>query len=92
MYRIISNGAVASTVDKLRYVRVQRNGVVIGCDELHAQGIVVGNTCYHLPGLPLFPGAQEAAVEEFDGASEIAALDAALLDMSYQMLTGGEMG
>ena len=89
MYRVLQNGVLIATVDELRYMRAQRNGVVINCGEREAQGIVVGDVYYHLPWLPALPGAQEATVESFDGAAEIAALDGALLDMSYQMLTGG---
>lgn len=84
VYRIIQNGAVIATVDRLQYIRNQRNGVVINCAEAAAQGIYVNDACYHLPWLPALIGAAgEVTVEEFDGGATIAALDAAVVELEY---------
>lgn len=84
MYRIIKDGNTLATVDKLQYVRCQRNGVVINCPEREAQGICVEDEFYHLPWLPMLPGAVDVTYEEFSGADTIAELDEAVIELEYQ--------
>lgn len=84
MFRVIQNGAVIATVDRLQFVRMQKNGVVINCPESEAQGICVNDTFYHLPWLPALSGAQDVTYEEFSGADAIAELDEAVIDLAYQ--------
>ena len=68
MFNITQNGELIATVDKLAFVKRQDNGVIVNCSEAEAHGIVYGEAFYHLPYLPLFPGAEDATVEEFSGA------------------------
>lgn len=72
MFNITKDGALIATVDKLAFVRRQDNGVIVNCAEADAQGIVYGDEFYHLPYMPIFPGAQEAIVDEFNGAQLLA--------------------
>lgn len=90
MYRIIKDGAVIATVDKLAFWRRQRNGVRILCPEQEASGIIVNDAFYHLPWRPESGGGEpDATCEEFDGAATIEELDEALLDATYQNIIGG---
>ena len=89
MYRIIKDGSTLATVDKLRYVKSQRNGVVINCKDTEAHGICVADEFYHLPWLPTLPGAEAVTYEEFSGTDTIAELDTALLEAEYQKIIGG---
>lgn len=89
MFNITQNGELIATVDKLAFVKRQDNGVIVNCSEAEAHGIVYGEAFYHLPYLPLFPGAEDATVEEFSGVDTIAELDEALLDAEYENLLGG---
>ena len=84
MYRIIKDGTTLTTVDKLQFVRGQRNGVVINCKDAEAQGICVEDVFYHLPWLPALPGAEDVTYEEFSGADTIAELDEAVIELEYQ--------
>ena len=68
MFNITKGGELIATVDKLAFVKRQDNGVIVNCSEAEAHGIVYGEAFYHLPYLPLFPGAEDATVEEFSGA------------------------
>lgn len=78
MYEVTKDGSVIATVDRLQFVRQQPNGVVINCAEADAQGICVNDTFYHLPWLPVLPGAEDVTIEEFDGAAALAAIQEAL--------------
>ena len=71
-------------MDRLQFVRRQRNGVVINCPEKEAQGICVGDAFYHLPWLPTLLGAEDATVEEFSGTETIGELDRAIIDLEYR--------
>lgn len=84
MYRIVKEGSTLATVDKLQYVKSQRNGVVINCSQREAQGICVEDVFYHLPWLPALPRAEEVTYEEFSGADTIAELDEAVIELEYQ--------
>lgn len=78
MYEVTKDGAVIATVDRLQFVRRQPNGIVINCPEAEAQGICVNDEFYHLPWLPVLPGAEDVTIEEFDGAAALAAIQEAL--------------
>jgi hypothetical protein len=78
MFEITKCGAVIARVDRLQYVKQQRDGTVINCPEAEAQGICVNDTFYHLPWLPVLPGAEDVTIEEFDGAAALAAIQEAL--------------
>lgn len=84
MYHIIKDGATIATVDRLAFVRMQSNGVIINCTECEAQGICVGDVFYRLPWLPHLPGAQTVTYTEFSGPAAIAELDNAVIDLTYQ--------
>ena len=84
MYRIIKDGNTLATVDKLQFVKSQRNGVVINCHEREAQGICVEDVFYHLPWLPTLHWAEDVTYEEFSGADTIAELDEAVIELEYQ--------
>lgn len=84
MYRITQNGQTIATVDRLQFVRRQRNGVVINCPEAEAHGICVNDAFYHLQWMPVLNGAVDVMVEEFSGVDTIAELDEAVIDLEYQ--------
>lgn len=68
MFNITKGDTLIATVDRLSFVRRQDNGVIVNCAEADAQGIVYGDTFYHLPYLPALLGAEDVTVEEFNGA------------------------
>lgn len=78
MYEVTKDGAVIATVDRLQFVRRQSNGIIINCPEAESQGICVNDEFYHLPWLPVLPGAEDVTIEEFDGAAALAAIQEAL--------------
>ena len=84
MYRIIKDGNALATVDKLQFVRRQRNGIAINCQEREAQGICVEDVFYHLPWLPTLTNAEDVTYEEFSGVDTIAELDEAVIELEYQ--------
>jgi hypothetical protein len=49
MYEISKGGAVIARVDRLQYIKQQRDGTVINCSEREAQGVCVNDVFYHLP-------------------------------------------
>lgn len=75
MYYVIKDGAVISTEDKARYVKLQDNGVYVLCPEVDAEGIVVNNdyVC-HLSGKPPLPGVDTVSLVEFSGADKISSV------------------
>lgn len=78
MFEIAKGGAVIALVDRLQYVKQQRDGTVINCDEREAQGICVNDTFYHLPwGAPM-AGTEDVQINEFSGADALAAIQEAL--------------
>jgi hypothetical protein len=78
MFEIAKGGAVIARVDRLQYVKQQRDGTVINCDEREAQGICVNDTFYHLPwGAPM-AGTEDVQINEFNGADALAAIEEAL--------------
>lgn len=78
MFEIAKGGIVIARVDKLQYVRPQKNGVIINCDEKDAHGIVVNDEFYHLPWAPALPGTEDVEISEFSGADALAAIEEAL--------------
>ena len=77
MYRLINqNGAILSTEDKARYVRMQSNGVIVLCPENEAQGVVVNNDYpVNLDGRPPLPGVDTTVqLTEFNGPARLAAV------------------
>ena len=81
MFEITKGGAVIARVDRLQYVKQQRDGTVINCDEREAQGICVNDTFYHLPWAAPMAGTEDVQINEFSGADVIAEYDAALTEI-----------
>lgn len=78
MFEITNGGAVIARVDRLQYVKQQRDGTVINCDEREAQGICVNDTFYHLPWAAPMAGTEDVQISEFNGADALAAIEEAL--------------
>jgi len=82
MYEINKNNTRLSIEDKVRYVRLQSNGIYVLCDESDAQGIVVNNEhIYHLAGRHALPDAETVTTHEFSGAQALQ--DAAEVAQAY---------
>ena len=85
MYNIIKDGETIATVDRLQFFKRQRNGIPVNCPESEANGILVNDTFCHLPWRPESGGGEaDVSYEEFSGASAIAELDEAVIDLEYQ--------
>lgn len=72
MYEIRKDGGVIATLDRLQYVKQQRDGTIINCSERDAQGICVNDVFYHLPWLPPLAGTVDVEVKEFSGVAALA--------------------
>lgn len=76
MYRIKNlNGEEIATVDRIQFVKEERNGAIILCEGPKAQGIVADDILYHLIGLPPFGDRQTVTYEEFSGKDYEAVID-----------------
>lgn len=75
MFEIIKDGAVIARVDRLQYVKQQRDGTVVNCGEREAQGVCVNDVFYHLPWAPPMAGAENVQISEFSGADALAAAE-----------------
>lgn len=78
MFEVAKGGTVIARVDRLQYVKQQRDGTVINCAEREAQGVCVNDTFYHLPWAPALPGTEDVEISEFSGADALAAIQEAL--------------
>jgi len=87
MFEVTKGGAVIARVDKLQYIKQQRDGTVINCNEREARGICVNDTFYHLPWAAPMAGTEDVTIEEFNGAAVIAESEAAVDELL--MLIGG---
>lgn len=79
MYKLIKNdGAILSTEDKARYVKMQSNGVLVLCPESEAQGLVVDNDyAVNLEGRTPIPDIEiTVSLSEFNGPDKLAAVTA----------------
>ena len=87
MFEVTKGGAVIARVDRLQYVKQQRDGTVINCAEKEAQGICVNDVFYHLPWAAPMAGTEDVQINEFNGAAVIAESEAAVDELL--MLIGG---
>ena len=78
MFEIAKGGTVIARVDRLQYVKQQRDGTVINCDEREAQGICCNDVFYHLPWAAPMAGTEDVQVTEFSGADALAAIEEVL--------------
>lgn len=79
MYKIIdTNNNLLSLEDKVRYVKMQPNGVIVLCSGSEAQGVVVNNDyAVNLDGRDPIPGIDTTVkIEEFSGVEMISELEA----------------
>ena len=79
MYKLINiNGDTISLEDKVRYVKMQANGIIVLCPESEAQGVVVNNDyAVNLYGRDPIPGIDATVkIEEFNGSEMLAELEA----------------
>ena len=78
MFEVAKGGVVIARVDRLQYVKQQRDGTVINCAEKEAQGVCVNDVFYHLPWAAPMAGTEDVEINEFSGADAIAAIEEAL--------------
>lgn len=68
MYEILKNNARLDVVDKLKYTKLQRNGISCLCPADEADGVVIADTYIE----PL----TNVTINEFSGADVLASLEA----------------
>lgn len=89
MFEIAKGGTVIARVDRLQYVKQQRDGTVINCSEKEAQGVCVNDVFYHLPWAAPMAGTEDVQIHEFSGAAALADHEAAVDDLL--LLIGGDV-
>ena len=87
MFEVAKGGVVIARVDRLQYVKQQRDGTVINCAEKEAQCVCVNDVFYHLPWAAPMAGTEDVEINEFSGAAVIAETEAAVDELL--MLVGG---
>ena len=98
MYKIIKDGVVIATTEKLNFIKQSASGIFVSCDESDAQGVAVKNTAYNLVGREPMNECETVAAFEVDGGACIqengenqTETDTLVVDHEYR-LTLLEMG
>ena len=76
MIKIFKNGNLIAAAEKPNYIRYEKNGCYVLCEEFKAQGIAVNGVPYHLEDRDALPGCETVTVQEVDGGDYAAYVEA----------------